>query len=126
MLVRPDVADPILTAQQSGSAGGGDDGDKPDPDGTTGGGTQPLPTPEKATTRFHGTVSVDPNRAARDFGQVSEEVLTHLVSQVGTDVEVTVTIRATKPEGFDDKTVRDVTENARTLKFDAGSGFSES
>ena len=63
------------------------------------------------------------NRPARAFGQVSEEVLTHLISQVGVDVELTLTIVAKKDEGFSPKTIRDVTENSQTLKFDDGSGF---
>ena len=83
---------------------------------------QPLPLP---TREFHGTVSLDPVRPARDFGVIAEEVLSHLVCEVDTDVEITVTIRAKKAGGFDEKTIRDVTENTRTLKFDDGSGFSE-
>jgi hypothetical protein len=42
---------------------------------------------------------------------------------VGVDVEITVTIVAKKDEGFSPKTIRDVTENSQTLKFDDGSGF---
>ena len=83
---------------------------------------QPLPLP---TREFHGTVSLDPVRPARDFGVIAEEVLSHLVSQVDTDVEITVTIRAKNAGGFDEKTIRDVTENARTLMFADSSGFTE-
>jgi hypothetical protein len=36
---------------------------------------------------------------------------------MGTEVEVTVEIRATNPDGFPDITVRTVSENARTLRF---------
>lgn len=82
---------------------------------------QPLPLP---TREFHGTVSLDPVRSARDFGVIAEEVLSHLACGVDTDVEITVTIRAKKAGGFDEKTIRDVTENARALNFDDGSGFS--
>ena len=45
------------------------------------------------------------NRPARALGQVSEEILTHLISQVGVGVELTVTIVAKKDEGFSPKTI---------------------
>ena len=61
----------------------------------------------------------------KEFGDVSKEVLDHLASQVGAEVEVRVEIVARKPDGFPDHTVRTVTENARTLKFDGESGFSD-
>jgi predicted AAA+ superfamily ATPase len=127
LLVRPEVTQTQLDQAEEEKPGG--DGNDPDPDGggdgdgdgDGGGGTPPVP-PQK-TTSFRGTVSLDPNRSARAFGQVSEEVLTHLISQVGVDVEITVTIVAKKDEGFSPKTIRDVTENSQTLKFDDGSGF---
>ncbi len=68
---------------------------------------------------------LDANRPVKDFGAVTEEVLQNLVALTGADVEVTLHIRATKPDGFDDGVIRTVTENARTLKFEPGSGFSE-
>ena len=120
LLVHPDIAQPMIDAKESSQ--GGDGGDDV---GGSGGGEDPESIPSALTTGFHGTVSLDSARSVRDFGQVSEEILTHLVSQVDTEVEVTVTIRAKKSDGFDDKTIRDVTENARTLKFDDGSGFTE-
>ena len=62
---------------------------------------------------------------SRTSAPSSNEVLLHLVAFTGADVEVTLHIRATKPDGFDDGVIRTVTENARTLKFEPGSGFSE-
>ncbi|HEV8651212.1 MAG TPA: hypothetical protein VG276_17925, partial [Actinomycetes bacterium] len=61
--------------------------------------------------------SLDPTRLNRDFGQVAQEVIQHLTILMGTDVEVTVEIRATNSDGFPDATVRTVSENARTLHF---------
>ena len=119
LLVRPDIAQPILEAKTHST----DDTPTDTGEGDTGGGTDPIGP--SVAREFRGTVSLDPTRPARAFGEVSEEVLTHLVSQVNTDIEITVTIRAKKADGFDDKTIRDVTENARTLKFDDGSGFTE-
>jgi len=47
------------------------------------------------------------------------EVVQHLTSQAGCEVEVTMEIRAKLEKGFEDSTIRTVTENSRTLKFDA-------
>jgi len=38
---------------------------------------------------------------------------------------VTVDISAHNPGGFPDSTVRNVTENAKALRFEDGSGFEE-
>ncbi len=68
---------------------------------------------------------LDTTRPVKHFGDVTKEVLDHLLAQVGGDVEVRVEVTARKPDGYPDQIVRTVTENARTLKFDEGSGFSE-
>ena len=67
--------------------------------------------------RFHGVVSLDPERLNRDFGRVAQEVLSHLTGLLGTDVEITVEIAARNTDGFPDATVRNVTENAKMLRF---------
>jgi predicted AAA+ superfamily ATPase len=80
----------------------------------------PLPPPGRSTQqprRFHAAVRLDPERINRDFGQVAQEVIQHLTSQLGTSIEVTVDIAATRHEGFPDHIVRTVLENANTLKF---------
>ncbi|MCX6841674.1 MAG: hypothetical protein NTX53_05270 [candidate division WOR-3 bacterium] len=55
---------------------------------------------------------------ARDAGQIAQEVVQHLATLNDADVEINLEIQAKIPEGVPDKTVRDVTENCRTLKFD--------
>ncbi len=69
--------------------------------------------------RFYGTVEIDPVRAGRDVGQITEAVIQHLAGQVGARVKVTLEIEAELPNGAPDNLVRTVTENARTLKFRA-------
>jgi hypothetical protein len=69
--------------------------------------------------RFHGSVSVDPLRLGRDAGRIAEEVVQHLTGLVGSNVEITIEIRAELADGAGDKLVRDVTENCRTLRFTA-------
>ena len=81
--------------------------------------------PEQGARRFYGVVSLDPERLNRDFGRVTQEVVQHLTGLLGTEVEVTVEVRAVAPEGFPARVVRTVGENARTLRF-ASHGFEES
>jgi len=73
-------------------------------------------------TRFFGTVELDGERNARDFGRVSQEVIAQLLSIEGVEVTIAVEIQATAKDGFGDDKIRVVTENARTLKFKQ-SGF---
>ncbi len=72
--------------------------------------------------RYHGTVTLNPNRVGRDASLIAEEVISHLVGLVGSTVRVTLEIEADVPEGVPDHVVRTVTENSRTLRF-ASSGF---
>jgi hypothetical protein len=77
----------------------------------------PVPKPEAKLKRFHGTANLDPTRAGRDASRIADEVLSHLVGQVGAEVTVTIEIEARLPQGASDQLVRTVTENSRTLKF---------
>ncbi|MGK2954705.1 MAG: DUF499 domain-containing protein [Solirubrobacterales bacterium] len=102
--------------------------DEPSGDGgvdvTTGGATPADEGPAPVRV-FRGSVELDHNRPVKHFGDISKEILDHFASQVGVDLEVQIVISAKKSDGFSDHVVRTVTENARTLKFDDGAGFSE-
>ena len=74
--------------------------------------------------RFFGTVRLDPDRAGRDMGTVAEEVLQHLTTLPGAEVEVSVEISAKVPSGVDRTVRRIVEENCRTLRF-RSHGFEE-
>lgn len=74
-------------------------------------------------TRFFGVKTLDPNRVALDFKNIADEVLAHL-REGTTQLVVRLEIEATDAEGFDERRVRTVSENARTLKFDQ-TGFAE-
>lgn len=74
--------------------------------------------------RFHGAIRLDAERLSRDFGRVAQEVVAQLTSLLNTEVEVTVDISAHNQSGFPDATVRNVSENARTLRF-SDYGFEE-
>lgn len=85
----------------------------------------PAGPPKALLKRYHGTVTLDSNRVGRDAGKIAEEVISHLVGIIGSDVTVTLEIEAYIPEGVNDQTVRIVTENGQSLKFDPGHGFEE-
>jgi hypothetical protein len=83
-----------------------------------------IPPPPQAR-RFHGSVSLDANRAYSEAEKVAREVIQHLSALVGAQVEVTLELRALVPDGAPDHVVRTVTENCRTLKF-CSYGFEDS
>lgn len=70
-----------------------------------------------APTRFYGIARLSADRPSRDFAKVADEVIAHLTGHLGTDVEVTVEVRATNPDGFPDGVTRTIMENANTLRF---------
>ena len=61
------------------------------------------------------TISSD--KIALDFKNISDEVLANL-RQPGASLVVKVEIEASDSNGFDENTIRTVSENAKTLKFD--------
>lgn len=67
--------------------------------------------------RFFGSVKLDPARLNRDAAQVSAEVIQHLTSLIGADVEVAMEIQARVADGIPENVVRTVSENCKTLKF---------
>ncbi|MBI3462535.1 MAG: ATP-binding protein [Planctomycetes bacterium] len=135
VLVKPDAAAAQLAADQAAAAAAvpatgqpATTSSLPGASVATGGSstTVPLPPTERAPRfdRFHGSVHLDPIRLGRDASHVAEEVVQHLSSIVGAEVEITLEIQAKLPDGASDKLVRDVTENCRTLRF-GSYGFEE-
>ncbi len=84
--------------------------------------TQPLSPPSAPPPprlkRFHGTVTLNPERVGRDAGRIAEEVITHLSVQKNAHITITLEIQAELPEGANETLIRTVTENANALKFD--------
>lgn len=78
---------------------------------------------QKRPKRYHGTVELDSTRVGRDAGRIADEIISHLIGLVGSNVSVTLEIDAQLPKGAPDHVVRTVTENGRTLKFQPNSGF---
>lgn len=83
----------------------------------------PSSSGDKRPKRYHGSVRLDSARVGRDAGRIADEVISHLIGLVGANVTVNLDIDAEFPAGAPDQIVRTVTENGRTLKFQANSGF---
>lgn len=77
----------------------------------------PGPITQRKPKRYHGTVTLTPERAGRDASRIADEVISHLVGLVGASVRITLEIEADIPDGAPENVVRTVTENSRTLKF---------
>ncbi|MBI3462766.1 MAG: ATP-binding protein, partial [Planctomycetes bacterium] len=95
LLVKPDIAAAQMAAQAA-SVASADSG--PTDAGTvsidSNGGATPVPGPTTTETRvqrrrFHGSVRLDPVRPGRDASRIAEEVIQHLSSIVGSNVEIT-------------------------------------
>ena len=125
LLVRPDVAEKqregevetVVVVEDPPVPGGG----TPPP----GDGPKTFPVdllPQK--TRFYGVKTISSDKIALDFKNISDEVLANL-RQPGIGLVVKIEIEATDAKGFDENTIRTVSENAKTLKFDQ-SGFESS
>lgn len=69
-------------------------------------------------TRFYAHARLTPEQYSKNASKYVLEILQHLDS-VGTDVEVSIEIQATRPAGFGDDQVRTLTENANTLRLEA-------
>jgi len=118
VIVRPEIAQEQIEAmRQSQSSVQSPSTTSPTAVGDQSSTTAPVESLPKAITRFHGTVSLDPQRVNREMGMIVEEIIERLTSLTDTDVEITLEISATRPVGFDDTTVRTINENSRTLKF---------
>jgi len=124
LLVKPDVAARQLEAEVTPSevrpatgaeskATGGSDLLRPSE------AARPQRNDAALPRRFHGSVRVDSTRVGRDAARIADEVIAHLVAQIGAEVKVTIEIDATLPNGATDHLIRTVTENCRTLKFDS-------
>ena len=122
LVVRPDLAaaqvarDAVIAASATPGSVGPGHGPCLQPFGT--GGSAESSLPDDRQRRFYAIAHLDPERYQRDFSKITQEVVTNLAAHLGTELEISVEIRATNSEGFPDDVIRTVTENASTLKMD--------
>jgi hypothetical protein len=75
--------------------------------------------PPAGQRRFRGSVRLDPGRPIPEFSRIAQEVISHLAGDPNVRVELRLEIEAEhRGDGFDAATSRVVRENARTLRFD--------
>lgn len=72
-----------------------------------------------------GSVYLKDSCPVRDAGKSAEEVMLHLSTLLDAEVVVRLEIQVRVPGRVHEDTVRTVSENARTLKFDSASFESE-
>nr|WP_281378415.1 DUF499 domain-containing protein [Gordonia humi] len=125
LIVKPDLATKQREKELEEARGGdgpgaeGRGGDGPGGDGTGGGSAPGGGKPggaDDAKRRFFGSVVLDGTFPAKSFTELYAEVLSHLAAD-GT-LELRLEVTAENPGGFDDRTRRTVSENARTLGFE--------
>jgi hypothetical protein len=129
LIVAPELASVQLAAAASagaatagsgagGEIGGGGTLEATEAAGAVGPAESGPAVVDERVRRFYAVARLDPERYQRDFAKLAAEVVANLAGHLGTDVEISVEIRATNEAGFPDGLVRTVTENARTLKVD--------
>ena len=121
------IVDPahIPAAEPEGGDGdggpGGDGGDGGDGEGTgtgttgKGGTTPPGGGDGSSASQFYALFKLDPIRGIKELG----EILEHVTARLGPDVELSLEVRATSSDGYDDGTQRIVSENASNLGAEA-------
>jgi hypothetical protein len=78
-------------------------------------GTPPQPAAPK-NTRFFMSTNLDNIRIGRDVQNYVDNIISHLTSVDGAQVEISLELTATFPNGFTQQTVRTVSENCQTLQ----------
>ncbi|GAC57383.1 hypothetical protein GOHSU_18_01380 [Gordonia hirsuta DSM 44140 = NBRC 16056] len=133
LIVKPEIAEEQYNreANEATAAPGGGSSDPAPGNGAAPGGgagtdrdvvTPPPPTPSR-NHRYFGSVDLDAQLPARDFNEIQQEVLTHLIKP-GVQLEIRLEISAISADGFDESTERTVRENSKVLGFHP-SGFEE-
>lgn len=108
------------------AAAGGESAPYGDKSGSEPSGVKEPSTPVAVKyTSFHGTKRINVDRLPVEAATIGDEIVKHLQGLVGANVEISIDIQATVPDGVPDDIVRIVTENISTLRFDEGAGFEE-
>ncbi len=91
-------------------------------------GTQPsieaAQIAQPKNTHFYMSASLDTTRIGRDVQRLVEEVISHLTSTEGAEVEISLELNVKAPAGLPQQIVRTVSVNYRTLRVESF-GFEE-
>ena len=117
LLIHPDF---VPTAEGCDGDGDDDDGGSEEggSEGKGAGGSGPSGKSKAGegsggpgATQFYAQFDLDSVRGIKQLG----EILEHVTARLGPNVELSLEVRATNEEGYDDATQRIVTENASNL-----------
>lgn len=98
-------------------AGNGNGGTHPEPEPGPGPTPPPPPPPPaESKTRYYGSIRIAADDYGRKQNMVWKEVIEYLVG-AGAEVSITLDIDAALHDGFEEGTIRTVTENGKNLKF---------
>lgn len=112
----PVPGEDILPGSAGGSAASGQG--EQQPGGTPGqAGGDTGGTSASKNTRFFMSVKLDNTRVNKNVNDYLTEVIQHLMSVDGADVELMLEVSVSAPSGIPSSTVRTVSENCRTLKI---------
>jgi len=126
LLVKPEFAEAQI-ARWEAERKSDDNGDTVtigDTDDTQDGGDEQA-RQQHVLRRYYGSVTLDPLRVNGDVDAVVQEIIQHLTGNPQAQVQIRLEIEGYLQSGFDEKTLRTLSENANTLGFDT-SGFDES
>ena len=102
-------------------------GTVPDPYSPPQPGEEPViddPPLRPLTTRFSMTTRLDSTRVIKNMSSLMDEIINHITSINGSNVEIRLIVDASIPDGVPQAIVRTVTENCKTLKVE-DFGFDE-
>ena len=85
---------------------------------------QEVRTEENQRIPFYVSAQLDTTRIGRDVQRLVEEVISHLTSVEGAQVELSLDVNVISPKGMSTQTVRTVSENCQTLRVQTF-GFEE-
>ncbi len=80
---------------------------------------KPLLPPTARLRRFYGKRGLETVRMVREVSDIADAIVAQLGRAPDATVRITLEIEAESAEGFSEELRRTVTENSRTLKFDA-------
>ena len=111
LLVYPDFVPSRAPPEKGEPSAESEDGDAGESGGTV---ATPPEEPGPGTpgvTQFYAQFDLDPVRGIKQLGQILE----HVSARLGSKIDLSLEVRATNPDGYDDATQRIVSENATNL-----------